>query len=95
MKINIIVKTNRREDRIEYIEAEDTYLIQTKEPNRDNRANLNLIDLISDYFNVSKTQFILNLDLSQRGKQLKLKKRNQDKPTPPSFRKVIFFLVLK
>lgn len=72
MKINIIVKTNRREDRIEYIEAEDTYIIQTKEQNRDNRANLNLIDIISDYFNVSKNAVHIKSGLKSKRKTVEI-----------------------
>ncbi|KKR05810.1 MAG: hypothetical protein UT34_C0002G0317 [candidate division WS6 bacterium GW2011_GWF2_39_15] len=55
MFIDIIVKTKQKEANIEKLET-GGYKVSVKALPTKNKANLELIDLISNYFNVTKSQ---------------------------------------
>lgn len=52
MIIHIKVKPNSKEEKIEKV-AEGEYITNIKEPAKDNRANIKLVNLLAKEFNVS------------------------------------------
>jgi hypothetical protein len=52
MIINVKVKPNSKEEKIEKI-SENEYIIHVKEPAEDNKANIRVINLLSKELNVS------------------------------------------
>ncbi len=55
MKINIVVKSNAKENKVEKGLFDNSYVIYTKEPAIDNRANISIIEIISKEFDIKKT----------------------------------------
>lgn len=58
MKIYIIAKTNAHEDKIEKID-ESHYKISTTELPVRGRANLSIIELLAEFFNIPKTNITI------------------------------------
>lgn len=55
MKIQIRVKTGQKINKVEYLKEEDKYIVSTKAQGRENKANLSVIDILADYFDVIKS----------------------------------------
>lgn len=55
MKISVRVKTNSKESKVEKI-GENLFLVYVKSLPVENRANKELIELISEYFGVKKSK---------------------------------------
>lgn len=53
MKITVIVKPNAKEEKVEKIDA-NSYKIFTKQPAKENKANIAVVELLSEYFHVPK-----------------------------------------
>ncbi len=73
MKISVKVKPNSKESKIEKKEN-NVFLVYVKSPPFENRANQELIEIISDYFNVPKTKISIVSGLYSREKILEIKK---------------------
>lgn len=72
MKISVKVKPNSKESKIEK-KGENVFLVYVKSPPFENRANQELIEIISEYFNVSKTKIFIVSGLHSRKKILEIK----------------------
>lgn len=65
MRFTIIVKPRSRQEKVE--KTDNGYIAYVKEPPIENKANKALIKLLSEYFDVSKSQiFILSGAKSKR-----------------------------
>lgn len=60
MKITVIVKPNKKENKIIKI-GENAFEIWTKEPAKENKANEDVIEQLSGYLGVSKNKISLVL----------------------------------
>lgn len=67
MKIFITAKTNAREDKVEEIDSTH-FKISTKELPINGRANLAIIELIADYFDIPKTSISIVSGYSGKNK---------------------------
>ena len=54
MIIEIIVKTNKKETKIEKVDN-NLYKISTKSPAIENKANLEIIKILSEYFDIPQS----------------------------------------
>ncbi len=73
MRISVKVKPNSKESKIEKRE-DNVFLVYVKSPPFENRANQELIEIISDYFNVPKTKVSIVSGFHSREKILEIKK---------------------
>ena len=64
--IKIKVKTNKQNNSIEFKDGE--YIVYTKSPARDNKANISVIEQLSDYFNVPKHSINIKTGLKSKNK---------------------------
>jgi len=64
MIVNIKVKPNSKEEKIEKI-SEKEYIIHVKEPAEDNKANIRVINLLSKELNVSYKNIKIKNPLSR------------------------------
>ena len=71
MKIAVKVKPNAKQQKIEEI-SPDNYLIHLKSPPVDGKANRELIKLLSEKFQVTKSQVVIKLGLSSRQKVIEI-----------------------
>lgn len=58
MKITVLVKTNKKENRVEKIDN-NNFVVFTKEPPKENKANLDVIFQLSEFFMVPESYIIL------------------------------------
>ena len=58
MKISVIAKTNKKESKVEKVD-EKTFIVFTKEPAKENKANLDIIFQLSEYFMVPESYITL------------------------------------
>lgn len=69
MKINMViqikVKTNSKEQKIYLVD--DIYNIYVKSPAKEGKANMEVIDMIAEYFNVKKGE--VNIKRGLKGKK--------------------------
>jgi len=72
MKITVEAKVNKKEDRIEKI-TQGYFIVSTKAPAKDNKANLDIIRQLAEYFKVSKSQVSLLLGKSIKTKVFEIK----------------------
>ena len=73
MDISVLVKTKQKENSIRYVKEENIYIILTKEENRENKANISIIDIVSKYFKVAKGRVIIKNGFKSRQKRLVIK----------------------
>lgn len=73
MDISVLVKTKQKENSIRYVKEENIYIILTKEENRENKANISIIDIVSKYFKVAKGSVIIKNGFKSRQKRLVIK----------------------
>ena len=67
MKITVIVKPNKKENKISKI-GENAFEIWTKEPAKENKANEDVINQLSDYLNIPKNKISLVLGKTSKTK---------------------------
>jgi uncharacterized protein YggU (UPF0235/DUF167 family) len=75
MQIKVLAKPNSKEEKVEKIDS-DTYKIWTKEEAKDNKANFDILRIISEYFKVP--MFCIKL-ISGRKSKLKVFKIENEK----------------
>jgi len=68
MIINIKVKTNSASRKIFYYHNEKSALIYTNKSPIDNKANLDVINILSEYFNVRKSKVLIKSGLKSKNK---------------------------
>ncbi len=66
MKISAIVKTNSKESKI-FIK-DDIYYIYTKSPAKENKANIEVVRLLSEYFDIPKSNIDIKKGLKSKSK---------------------------
>lgn len=71
MKITVIVKPNAKEEKVEKIDA-NSYKIFTKEPAKENKANIAVIELLSEYFHVPKSRISIIQGMKSRHKIIEI-----------------------
>lgn len=76
MKINVVVKSSAKENKIEKGLFDNSYVIYTKEPAIDNRANMSIIQIISKELNVRKGDIKIVKGLRSKYKVIEIKIEN-------------------
>lgn len=66
MKLNVIVKANTKENKIECID--DIYYVYTKSPAKEGKANDSVIALLSEYLNISRSNINIKMGLKSKRK---------------------------
>lgn len=72
MKISITVKTRSKKEMVE--KTENKYVVYVKEQPIENRANMALIKLLSEYFDVPKSQVAILSGTKSKQKIVEIKK---------------------
>ena len=72
MLINVVVKPNKKENSIVLNEKSNTYIVCTNKPAIENKANKEVIRIISEFFNVSKSRVIIKKGLNGRNKVVEI-----------------------
>lgn len=67
MQILVQVKPNSKVSHIEKLN-DNTYIVKLKSEPKDNKANLELINMISKYFNIHKSQITILKGLKSKHK---------------------------
>ena len=70
MKISVIVKTNSKESKVEV--KDNMYYVYTKSPAKENKANMEMIDLISEYLNIQKRNIFIKRGIKGKKKILEI-----------------------
>lgn len=71
MKISVTVKPRAREERVE--KMDNGYIVYVREPAEENKANCALIEVLSEYFGVSKSKISILSGLKSRHKIVEIK----------------------
>ncbi|MEO0083266.1 MAG: DUF167 domain-containing protein [candidate division WOR-3 bacterium] len=71
MKISVLVKPNAKQNKVEKLA--NYYLIWTKEPPTENKANNAVIELLAEYFNIPKSKINIVAGFKSRKKIIELK----------------------
>ncbi|MDI6890678.1 MAG: DUF167 domain-containing protein [Thermodesulfovibrionales bacterium] len=71
MKISVRVKLNMKEEKVE--KEGDIYKVYVKEPAKKGRANRAMVELLSEYFNVPKSQIVILRGMKSKEKILGIK----------------------
>ncbi len=66
MIIDVVVKSSAKENKVEKAMFDNSYVVYTKEPSIDGRANKSVIKILSEYFNV--TMSMVNIKRGFRSK---------------------------
>lgn len=66
MTVQVKVKTNSKEEKVEFVD--DTYIISTKSPAKENKANIAVISLLSKYLDISKSKITIKRGLKSKNK---------------------------
>ncbi len=72
MKITVEAKVNKKEEGVEKI-TQGYFIVLTKAPAKDNKANLDIIRQLAEYFKVSKSRVYLLLGKSIKTKVFEIK----------------------
>jgi uncharacterized protein (TIGR00251 family) len=72
LRISVNVKPNSRESKIEK-KGENVFLVYVKSPPHENRANQELIEIISEHFNVPKKRISIVAGFRSKNKILEIK----------------------
>ncbi|MFN3910094.1 MAG: DUF167 domain-containing protein [Candidatus Anstonellaceae archaeon] len=67
MNIKVFLKPNSKKQKIEKI-AENEFRVFVKSPAVENKANLELLELLGDYFKVSKSKIFILHGLKSKNK---------------------------
>ena len=73
MKISIRVKPNSKTEKIE--KSGEFFTVYVKEPARENKANLAVINLLSEHFKVPKSQISIVSGLKSKQKIIEIVER--------------------
>ncbi|MCM8783700.1 MAG: DUF167 domain-containing protein [Candidatus Omnitrophica bacterium] len=71
MKISVKVKPNAKQEKIEKI-SENKFQVWVKEPPKDHKANRAVIEVLSNYFSVSKSQIRIIWDFYSKQKYIEV-----------------------
>lgn len=71
MKISVRVKPNMKEEKVERVK--DVFTVYVKEPAKEGRANKAVIELLSDYFKVSKSKIVILAGIKSKQKIIEVK----------------------
>jgi uncharacterized protein YggU (UPF0235/DUF167 family) len=74
--IKVKVKTRSQRDWVE--NKEGAYLVHTKKPARDNKANFAVIDLLSDYLDIPKSNLSIKHGLKNKTKTIYIVVEKED-----------------
>jgi len=66
INLKVKVKIGSGEERVEY--KDGIYLVYTNSPARDNKANLSVIELLSDYLDIPKNNIFIQKGLKSKNK---------------------------
>ena len=66
MLISVIVKTNQKENSITCLDGK--YIVSTKEPSRENKANISVINILAEYLGLPKTKIFIKRGLKSKKK---------------------------
>ena len=72
MKINVRIKPRSSRNKVE--KTDTGYAVYVTEPPIDNRANIALIELLSEYFDVSKSKVRIVIGLKSKNKVVDIEK---------------------
>lgn len=72
MRISVKVKPNSKERKLDKI-GENSFLVYVKSPPFENRANIELLETISEHFNVPKSRISIISGHHSRNKILEIK----------------------
>jgi len=75
MIINVKVHPNSKESKID--KQENCYIVNLKSPAESNRANIELIKLLSEYFNVSQMGIRIKRGKTSRKKVIEVNQKNE------------------
>ena len=75
MKIFVRVRPNAREERVDKIG--DILTVYVKEPPKENKANRRLINLLSEYFKVPKSQIFIVSGMKSKQKIIEIKQHKE------------------
>lgn len=69
-KIEVIVKTNSKENKI--IFKDSVYHVYTKSPAKEGKANKEIIDLLSKYMDIPKSSIVIELGIKSKYKVVRI-----------------------
>ncbi len=72
MKISVKIKPNSKESKVER-KGENIFLVYVKSPPIENKANQELVEIISDYFNIPKSKVLILSGLHTKNKIIEIK----------------------
>jgi uncharacterized protein (TIGR00251 family) len=72
MKISVRVKPNMKEEKVEKVD--DVFTVCVKEPAKEGKANKAVIELLSEYFKVPKSQIVILSGMKSKQKIIEIKK---------------------
>ena len=72
MIIEVKVKSNAKVNKIEVVIENKSYIVSTKQMAIDGKANLSIISLLSEYFNVSKKSIVIKRGISSSNKVIEI-----------------------
>jgi uncharacterized protein YggU (UPF0235/DUF167 family) len=70
MVVEIKVKTNSKESKVEV--KDNIYYVYTKSPAKENKANIEVIDLMAEYLNISKRNICIKRGIKSKKKILEI-----------------------
>jgi len=71
MKISVRVKPNMKEEKVEKVG--DVFTVYVKVPAKEGRANRAVIELLSEYFKVTKSQIVILTGIKSKQKIIEIK----------------------
>jgi len=72
MQINIKIHPSSKIKRVEKSDKEDLYNIYVKSPARENKANKEAIEILSEFFNVPKSSIEITHGLKSKNKVVEI-----------------------
>ncbi|KUK77281.1 MAG: hypothetical protein XD93_0424 [candidate division WS6 bacterium 34_10] len=69
--IKVRVKIGSQKEKV--VKEDDTYYVYTNSPARENRANISVIELLSDYFNIPKSYIKIKRGQKSKNKIVEIK----------------------
>jgi uncharacterized protein (TIGR00251 family) len=70
MKISLRVKPNMKEEKVEKVD--DVFIVWVKEPAKEGRANRAVIELLSEYFKIPKSQIVILSGMKSKQKIIEI-----------------------
>lgn len=71
MKISVRVKPNTKEEKVEKVG--EVFTVYVKEPAKEGRANRAVIELLSEYFKIPKSQIVILTGIKSKQKIIEVK----------------------